>query len=122
MTVTKDETAGAGRKRTDLIAGLNGLIDHIAANGADGFPEPVTVQLPVPYELGHEGKHAWLERIAAEWGAEILPDGMGGQRAEKSFGSVRLVASAACSARGVFDYKARAAALRSSVSGNGATA
>ena len=51
---------------------------------------------------------------------------MGGQWAEKSFGAVRLVASVACSARGVFDYEARAAAhgLRSPVARNqnGATA
>ena len=111
MTVTKDETAGAARKRADLIAGLHGLIDHIAASGAEDFPEPVTIQLPVPAaNFGHEAKHAWLERIAADWQVEILPDGMGGQKAEKSFGAVRLIASVACSARGVFDYKARAAA------------
>jgi hypothetical protein len=119
MAVITDETAGAARSRTDLIAGLHGLIDHIAVTGANGFPGLVTIQLPVP-DAGHEGKHAWLERVAVEWDAEILPDGMGGQWAEKSFGSVRLVASVACPARGVFDYQARAAA--SAIAANGATA
>jgi hypothetical protein len=123
MTVITDETAGAARSRTDLIAGFNGLVDEIAVHGAGYFPQLVTIQLPVP-DVGHEGKHAWLERIAAQWGAEILPDGMGGLWAEKSFGSVRLVASVACPARGTFDYQARAAAhgLRNSIAANGATA
>jgi hypothetical protein len=126
MTAITDETAGAARSRTDLIAGLNGLIDHIAVNGAGDLPPLVTIQLPVPGALGHEGKHRWIERIAAEWETEILPDGMGGQWAEKSFGAVRLVASVACSARGTFDYEARAAAhaISSSIARNqsGATA
>ena len=119
------ETAGAAQRRADLIAGFNGLIDHIAVNGADGFPELVTIQLPVP-DVSHEGKHAWQERLAKQWGVGILPDGMGGKRAEKSFGAVRLVASIACPDRGTFDYKERAAAhaMRSSIAQNqnGATA
>jgi hypothetical protein len=122
MTAITDETAGAARSRTDLIAGFNGLVDHIAINGAGDFRDLVTIQLPVP-DVGHEGKHAWLERIARQWGTAPRPDGMGGQWAEKSFGSVRLVASVACPARGTFDYQARAAAhgLRNSIAANGAT-
>jgi hypothetical protein len=118
-----NETARPARSGTDLIAGLNGVIDEIAVNGADDFPVLLTIQFPVP-DVGHEGKHAWLERIAAQWGTVPRPDGMGGQWAEKSFGSVRLVASVACSARGTFDYQARAAAhgLRNSTAANGATA
>jgi hypothetical protein len=126
MTIITDETAGAARSRTDLIAGFNGLIDEIAVRGADYFPQLVSIQLPVPPGLGHEGKRAWLDRVAAQWGAEILFDGMGGEWAEKSFGAVRLVASVANPDRGVLGYEARATAhgLRSSTARNqnGATA
>ena len=43
MTIITDETAGAARSRADLIAGLNGLIDHIAVAGAWGIPPLVTI-------------------------------------------------------------------------------
>jgi hypothetical protein len=124
MTTVTDETAGAARSGADLIAGLNGLIDHIAVKGASRFPRPMTHQLPIPDGLTHEGKRAWLEEVAAEWQTEILPDGMGGHWTEMSFGAVRLVASVAYPNRGVRDYEARAAAhaLRSSIAANGATA
>jgi hypothetical protein len=111
MTVITDETAGAARRRADLIA----------ANGADGLPETLTIQLPVPLSLGHEGKHRWIERVAADWETEILPDGMGGQRVEKSFGAVRLVASVACHGISFSELKTRAAARRSSIAASGAT-
>jgi hypothetical protein len=124
MTVITDETAGAARRRAGLIADLNHLIDSLAVMGGAGIPELVSIQLPAPGDGGYEGKRVWLERVAAAWQTEILPDGMGGHWAEKSFGSVRLVASVACSARGTFDYQARAAAhgLRPSIAQNGATA
>jgi len=114
----------AGRGRASLLGDLHELIDAFAVMDEAGIPETVTIQLPVPAALGHEGKHRWIEQVAAAWHSEILPDGMDGQWTEKRFGSVRLVASVACSARGVFDYKARAAAhaLRSSIGQNGATA
>lgn len=124
MTVITDETAGAARSRTDLIAGFNSLIDHIAVNGADHFPPLVTIQFPVPGGLGHAQKLAWLEGVAAEWDAEVVPDGMGGRYAEKRCGvAVRLLASVASPDRGVFDYQARAAAHspRTSAAQNGAT-
>jgi predicted nucleotidyltransferase len=121
MSIGTDEADGIGRRRAALLADLHDLIDAFAVMDEAGLPETVTIQLPVPDGLGHEGKHAWLERVARAWRVEILPDGMGGQYAEKRFGAVRLVASAACPARGVFDYKARAAAhaLRSSIASNG---
>jgi hypothetical protein len=124
MTIITDETAGAARSRAGLIADLHHLIDAVAVMGEAGIPETVTIQLAVPDGLGHEGRLAWLGRVAAAWQTEILPDGMGGRYAQMRSGSVRLVASVASPSRGVFDYEARAAAhaMRSSIGANGATA
>jgi hypothetical protein len=121
MTAITDEAEGAGRSRAALLADLHRLIDFVTTADPVGVPEKVTIQIPVPDGLHYEGKLAWLTRVAAAWRVRVLPDGMGGQKAEKPFGAVKLTASVARPDRGFADLKARAAALRSSTAGSGAT-
>lgn len=50
------------------------------------------IQVPVPRGLDREGKAEWLRQVAGSWKADVVPDGNGGMRAVRTFGSLRFVA------------------------------
>lgn len=120
MNIDIGQHGTAAHRRASLLGDLHDLIDDLATMGGEGIPELITIQLPAPGDRGHEGKQAWLDRVAEAWHTEVLPDGMGGRFAEKQFGSVRMVASVARPTRWVFGYTTDAAAL--AANGMGATA
>ena len=61
-----------------------------AANLLDQY----TIQVPVPPGLRHrDEKVAWLQAVADSWREDVTPDGAGGLRVIRKFGSLRFTAS-----------------------------
>jgi hypothetical protein len=120
MTVITGRPAEGALRRASLIADLHHLIDDLAVMDETGIPERLPYQIPVPEWLDHEQKRAWLNRVAAAWGVTPVDNAVG-RRAEKQYGEVSLRVSVAHPGNGVFEHKARFAAMQAS-NGMGATA
>lgn len=116
MTTNPDEVPGAGRKRADLITGLQSLAAWLTINPDTPLPV-VSANWRVP--AGPRGERlAYLDQIADLLGTEVTEDAIGTLFAERWFDDIRAEAHVCHPDRTVSGLKARV----SRAAGNGAAA
>lgn len=115
MTTNIDEVTGAGRRRADLITGLQSLAAWLTIN--PGTPLPVVhANFRVP--AGPRGEQiAYLDTLADLLGTEVTEDGMGNLVAERQFGPIRAEGHVCHPDPSVSGLKARVAGFRASQAG-----
>lgn len=111
-SIRPGEAATLADRRADLAQDLVDFAAWAVVHLDAEIPDQLTYQMPVPPGLDHEGRRAWLRRVARSWPSGMIPDGHGGETAEKRVGRVRLVVSVAASDTTTSGFLGQMAAAR----------
>lgn len=92
LSMPPDQAVTEAARRANLAQDFTDAGAWIACNLAAIIPDDFTFQLHVPRGLDHEAKREWLRQVARSWRVPVLPDGEGGETAEKVIGELRFIA------------------------------